>query len=108
MREIIGLGLHADAVVLSACEGSLGKEYRGQLSFGLSEAFLLAGANNVLGTLWKVSDTATDRYMQRYYENYMRLGLSSVAAAQAAARVMMSDPKYSHPFYWAGFVVLSS
>ena len=108
LREIIGLGLHADAVVLSACEGSLGKEYRGQLSFGLSEAFLLAGANNVLGTLWKVSDTATDRYMQRYYENYMRLGLSSVAAAQAAARVMMSDPKYSHPFYWAGFVVLSS
>ena len=38
----------------------------------------------------------------------MRLGLSSVAAAQAAARVMMSDPKYGHPFYWAGFVVLSS
>ena len=108
LREIIGLGLHADAVVLSACEGSLGKEYRGQLSFGLSEAFLLAGASNVLGTLWKVSDTATDLYMQRYYENYMRQGLSSVAAAQAAARVMMSDPKYGHPFYWAGFVVLSS
>ena len=108
LREIIGLGLNADAVVLSACEGSLGKEYRGQLSFGLSEAFLLAGASNVLGTLWKVSDTATDTYMQRYYENYMRHGLSSVAAAQAAARVMMSDPKYSHPFYWAGFVVLSS
>lgn len=108
LREIIGLGLHADAVVLSACEGSLGKEYRGQLSFGLSEAFLLAGANNVLGTLWQVSDAATARYMQSYYDNYLRRGLSASAAAQAAARVMMNDPVYGDPFYWAGFVVLAS
>ena len=65
LRDIVGLGLKADAVVLSACEGSLGKEYRGQLSFGLSEAFLLAGATNVLGSLWRVSDVATGKIHAR-------------------------------------------
>jgi CHAT domain-containing protein len=108
LRDIVGLGLNADAVVLSACEGSLGKEYRGQLSFGLSEAFLLAGARNVLGSLWRVSDVATEAYMRMFYEAYMTRGLDSVAAAQSAARRMMSDPLYRHPFYWAAFVVLAS
>ena len=108
LRDIVGLGLNADAVVLSACEGSLGKEYRGQLSFGLSEAFLIAGARNVLGSLWRVSDVATERYMQFFYEAYMTRGLSSVAAAQAAARQLMRDPLYGHPYYWAAFVVLGA
>lgn len=107
LREILGLELHADTVVLSACEGSLGKEYRGQLSFGLSEAFLLAGAENVLASLWRVSDVATERYMQSFYAEYIRQGLSPGAAVQAAARTMMSDPTYGHPFYWAAFVLLS-
>ncbi len=108
LRDIVGLGLKADAVVLSACEGSLGKEYRGQLSFGLSEAFLLAGATNVLGSLWKVSDAATEKYMQSFYRHYMNGGLTSTAAAQAVAREMMQDPTFGQPYYWAAFVVLAS
>lgn len=108
LRDIVGLGLSADSVVLSACEGSLGKEYRGQLSFGLSEAFLLAGAHNVVGSLWRVSDVATEKYMRFYYEAYMARGLSAVAAAQSAARQLMRDPVYGQPFYWAAFVVLAA
>ncbi|HZF24944.1 MAG TPA: CHAT domain-containing tetratricopeptide repeat protein [Steroidobacteraceae bacterium] len=108
LRDIVGLGLNADAVVLSACEGSLGKEYRGQLSFGLSEAFLLAGARNVLGSLWRVSDVATETYMRVFYQAYMTRGMDSVAAAQTAARRMKSDPVYGHPYYWAAFVILAS
>jgi CHAT domain-containing protein len=107
LRDIVGLGLNADSVVLSACEGSLGKEYRGQLSFGLSEAFLLAGARNVVGSLWRVSDVATEKYMRFFYAAYMTQGLGAVAAAQSAARQLMRDPVYGHPFYWAAFVVLA-
>ncbi len=107
LREIVGLELNADTVVLSACEGSLGKEYRGQLSFGLSEAFLLAGSRNVLGSLWRVSDVATERYMRSFYDEYLRRGLSSARAAQAAARSMMRDPTFSHPYFWAAFVTLA-
>jgi CHAT domain-containing protein len=108
LREVVGLELNADTVVLSACEGSLGKEYRGQLSLGLSESFLLAGARNVVGGLWPVADAATERYMQLFYEQYVRFKSSPQVAAQTAARAMMNTEKYAHPFYWAAFVVVST
>ncbi|MGH8308357.1 MAG: CHAT domain-containing protein [Steroidobacteraceae bacterium] len=108
LREIVGLDLKADMVVLSACDGSLGKDYRGQLSFGLSEAFLLAGSSSVVGSLWRVSDAAAQRYMTLFYDQYVSRGASPAVAAQRAARAMMGDPKYAHPFYWAAFVVLTS
>jgi CHAT domain-containing protein len=108
LREIVGLKLNAEMVVLSACEGALGKQYRGQLSFGLSEAFLLGGSKSVVGSLWRVSDAATQRYMALFYDQYITRGAAPAAAAQRAARVMMKDPKYAHPFYWAAFVVLTA
>jgi CHAT domain-containing protein/Flp pilus assembly protein TadD len=107
LREIVAMDLNADAVVLSACEGSLGKDYRGQLSFGLSEAFLLAGSRSVLGSLWRVSDAATERYMQAFYEHYLGGEFSVVEAAQSAARTMMRDPMFNQPYFWAAFVVLN-
>lgn len=105
VREILGFKLTAETVVLSACEASLGKEYRGQLSFGLSEAFLLAGARNVLGSLWRVSDEGAQEYMRHFYEQYVRHDASPAAAAQAAARTMARDPAFKHPYFWAAFVV---
>jgi len=108
LREIVGLDLSAETVVLSACEGSLGKQYRGQVSLGLSEAFLLAGAGNVVGSLWRVSDAAAQRYMTLFYDQYVVRGNAPAIAAQRAARTMMRDPKYAHPFYWAAFVVLTA
>ncbi len=108
LREIVELPLNADMVVLSACESALGKQYRGQVSFGLSEAFLLGGARAVVGSLWRVSDAATQRYMSLFYDQYLNRAMSPAVAAQRARRVMMNDPKYAHPFYWAAFVVLTS
>jgi CHAT domain-containing protein/Tfp pilus assembly protein PilF len=107
LRDVMNLELQTDVVVLGACDSSLGKEYRGQLSLGLSEAFLFAGADNVLGSLWPVSDAATAHYMRAFYEQYVRVGTPS-AAARTVALSMMRDPRYAHPFYWAAFVNLVS
>lgn len=105
VREIAGFKLNAETVVLSACEASLGKSYRGQLSFGLSEAFLLAGADNVLGSLWRVSDEGAQAYMQRFYQAYVRLDATPAASARAAALEMSRDPAFGHPYFWAAFAV---
>jgi CHAT domain-containing protein len=106
LREIVGLGLDADSVVLSACEGSMGKDYQGQLTFGLSEAFLIAGARHVLGGLWRVSDAAARRYMETFYEHYLREGASPASAAQLSARAMSRDRTFAHPYFWAAFVLI--
>jgi CHAT domain-containing protein/tetratricopeptide (TPR) repeat protein len=108
LRDVMNLNLQTDAVVLGACEASLGKQYRGQLSLGLSEAFIFAGAVNVLGSLWPVSDNATTRYMRSFYQRYIQQGLAPPAAAQAAALEVMHDARSRHPFYWAAFVNLTT
>jgi CHAT domain-containing protein len=105
VREIVGFKLSAETVVLSACEASLGKSYRGQLSFGLSEAFLLAGAHNVLGSLWKVSDDAAQAYMEHFYQAYVRFDETPAASARAAALELSRNPMFKHPYYWAAFAV---
>ena len=105
VREILGFKLQAETVVLSACEASLGKEYRGQPSVGLSEAFLLAGAHNVLGTVWKVSDHGAHAYMRAFYEQYIQHDASPAEAARLASAALSKDPAFSHPFYWAAFVL---
>jgi tetratricopeptide (TPR) repeat protein len=105
VREIVGFKLNAETVVLSACEASLGKTYRGQLSFGLSEAFLLAGAQNVVGSLWRVSDDAAHEYMQRFYRSYVTSDATPAASARTAALDLARNPMFSHPYFWAAFAV---
>jgi CHAT domain-containing protein len=104
-REIVGLRLAADAVVLSACDGSLGKPYAGGWAFGLTEAFLLAGARHVVGSVWRVPDAAAERYMERFYTGYLSGNVPPADAARAAALALRSAPATAHPFFWAGFVL---
>lgn len=97
--EVFGLALDAELVVLSGCSTGLGK-LSGEGLLGLSRAFLYAGADELLVSLWDVSDRATAELMDAFYAA-RAAGLSDPAAlreAQLSLRAL-----YPHPFLWAGF-----
>lgn len=99
------LNLRADIVCLSACETALGEIKAGDGVVGLSRAFMVAGARHVGASLWEVDDTATAEFMRRMYEKVARKGMDYVAAYQQTKAEFRKDDDFSHPVYWAAFVL---
>jgi CHAT domain-containing protein len=91
--------------VLSACQTALGQDVRGEGLVGLTRGFLYAGAASVAASLWKVDDVATSELMSRFYKAMLRDGRRPAAALRAAQASMSREPRWSEPYYWAGFQV---
>ena len=105
LQDIFNLRLNADLVVLSACQTALGKEIRGEGLVGLTRGFMYAGAPRVVASLWQVSDLATAELMTRFYRGLLKRRLPAAAALRAAQLEMMKDPRWSAPYFWAGFAL---
>jgi CHAT domain-containing protein len=71
----------AELVVLSACEtGIIDVDVAPSEFVGFPNAFLEAGANCVVSSLWAVDDASTALIMKRFYELLLREGLSAAEA----------------------------
>lgn len=102
-RDIIRHKLRADLVTISACYGAGTRAYSGEGLVGLSWAFLGAGAHNVIGALWEVSDVSTPQLMDEMYGE-LRKGKSPALALRAAKLSLLhSSNAFRKPFYWAPF-----
>jgi CHAT domain-containing protein/Tfp pilus assembly protein PilF len=102
-RDIINLPLHADLVTISTCYGAGARAYTGEGLVGLSWAFLRAGAHNVIGALWEVSDASTPLLMDQLYGE-LKKGQSPEAALRSAKLTLLhSNSVFRKPFYWAPF-----
>ena len=109
-REIMKLNLHAKLVVLSACQTALGRVGEGEGLIGMSWALFIAGASTTVTSQWKVDSTSTGRLMIDFHRLLQdKKNMSQATKAQTlrqASLKLMSDPRFKHPFYWAGFVVV--
>jgi CHAT domain-containing protein len=105
-HEIYDLNLPSELVVLSGCRTGLGKEIKGEGLIGLTRAFMHAGAARVMVSLWDVHDEATAELMTRFYSQLLGPQKLSAAAALRAAQVsMISDRRWSAPYFWATFTL---
>lgn len=92
-----------DLIILSACETGLGDVKAGEGVYGLQRAFLVAGADALIMSLWKVDDTATQQLMTTFYSNWVKLGNKQKAFKQAQLQLLA---KYKDPFFWGAFVMM--
>jgi CHAT domain-containing protein len=91
-------------VVLSACETGLGDVRNGDGVYGLRRAFVMAGTQNQVISLWKVDDQGTSELMPSFYQELTTKSGTATALRSVQTRAMKSTSR-AHPFYWAAFIV---
>lgn len=102
--EASGLDLWGTRLVtLSACDTGVGQIRNGEGVYGLRRAFLLAGADTLVMSLWPVSDYISREAMVAYYTG-LRAGLGRGDALRQAKLAMLKRASRRHPYYWAGFI----
>jgi CHAT domain-containing protein len=107
VKDIYQLKLSAEMVVLSACESALGRDMQSEGMIGLTRAFLYAGSRRVVSSLWKVDDEATAGLIRHFYQQ-IHDGKNPGEALRVAQRNLANDPqhpRWSHPYFWAGFIL---
>jgi CHAT domain-containing protein len=103
-HDVLDLDLHADLVVLSACESGLGREYAGEGVLGLAWAFLAAGAPSAVVSQWSVADESTSRLMKEFHKRLRVAPAPGKAEALRQAQLaLLKDGATRHPFFWALF-----
>ena len=108
VHEVLGLTIGSPLVFLSGCETGLGSAWstsfdRGDDYTTLAQAFLYAGARNVVATLWRVADESAAEFAASFYEAFRSSGAADALAL--AQRRMIGDARYSAPYFWASYQV---
>ncbi len=103
--EISQLNLrNTELVVLSACETGLGDIHGNEGVYGLQRAFKIAGAKNLIMSLWQVPDKQTSELMTAFYK-YWLIKKKSIRESLKLAQNDLRK-KGLESFYWAGFVLV--
>lgn len=92
-----------ELLTLSACETAAGDD---RAALGLAGIALKSGARSALATLWFINDRASSDLVVAFYRALQRPRESRAKALQAAQRAMLRDPVFSHPAYWAPFLLV--
>jgi CHAT domain-containing protein len=110
-HEVLSMTVRSPLVFLSGCETALGPAWtttfeRSDDYVTLAQAFLFAGAQNVVATLWPIDDHSAADLAGRFSR---ALATASPAEALATAqRELIHGGTYRHPYYWAAYVVSGS
>lgn len=100
-REIQNLDLERTAVVLLAiCNGGLYRTGPSDEPYGLVPAFLTAGADTVVSTLWPLEDEFGREFVTRLYDHLLAVGPAKALRQTAMFYIGEEDLLRR----WAGFI----
>ena len=102
VREIRDLKLNVKLVTLSACDTGVGPVGEAGVA-NLVNAFIEAGADSVVSTLWELEDHTTEHMMAAFY-GQLATGARKVDALRSAQLELLNGGL--SPYFWASFQVV--
>lgn len=90
---------------LSACQTAAGDD---RAALGLAGVAIQAGARSAFASLWFVNDEFTGQLVPQFYRNLRKSGTTKAQALQEAQISMLQDERFSHPAYWAAFLIIGN
>ncbi len=94
-----------ELLVLSACQTAKGDK---RAALGLAGVAVRSGARSTLASLWSVSDESTADFMAQFYQELLKPEMTKAEAVQLAQLYLLKQPEFSHPYYWAPFILVGS
>ncbi len=107
--EVLNMDLKGtEVVVLAACDSAVGEIPNGEGVSGLQQAFHLAGARYVVGTLWSVDDLETQILTKQFFQRLVA-GDAPPDALRNAQLQWIRDRRANigtpHPAFWSGLTI---
>jgi len=90
---------------LSACQTALGDK---RAALGLAGTAVRAGARSTIASLWSVDDSATSQLMIALYQSLSSANVTRAEFLRLAQLTLLKNQNYSHPYFWAPFVLLGN
>ncbi len=112
LNEIYTMQLsQCELAVLSACETNVGPHETLEAGFSLARAFFKAGARRVVASHWTVEDESTAELVGELFQEVAdgynaEQPIDYAQALQTARLRVRNHPRWSHPFFWAPFVLI--
>ncbi len=107
LDDVLGLKLHADWVVLSACNTAAADGQAGEALSGLARGFFYAGAHSLLVTHWSVESDSAKRLTTATFVHYTQHAQARKAESLRQAMLgLQATPRFAHPAYWAPFALV--
>jgi CHAT domain-containing protein len=106
-RDVAQVPLRAELVTISACHSAGAKTYSGEGLMGFAWAFLQAGAQNVIASLWDVDDAGSVPIMRHLYAEIAAGQAPAPALRAAKLALMRSSDRYKPPYFWGSLQVFT-
>ncbi|CAK0762974.1 CHAT domain-containing protein [Gammaproteobacteria bacterium] len=92
-------------LILSACQTAEGND---RAPLGITGVAVKSGVRSVIGSLWPVSDDATQRLIGEFYPRLRDSRQTKAMAFQQAQIAVLRDQRFNHPFFWAAFILVGN
>ena len=108
VRDLYGMSVPAEMVVLSACQSAAGQIKEGEGIISLARGFFYAGTQSLISSLWNLNDEIGSRIMIDFYTELTNKKRKDEALRNAKLKHIdqARDMNEIHPYYWAGLICM--